>query len=98
MDTFGRDHHLGEVYLNGEALYEINTLKQVLDLTPLKRATDQEGSKYKWYCNVNDSTTEIYAHFKGQNPNKSLVEINVCPTVFFPKKQELITLQSMDFT
>ena len=86
MDTYGRDHHLGEVYLNGEALYEINTLEQVLDLTPLKRATDQEGSKYKWYCNVNDSTTEIYAHFKGQNPNKSLVEINVRPTVFFPKK------------
>lgn len=86
MDTYGRDHHLGEVYLNGEALYEINTLEQVLDLTPLKRASDQEGSKYKWYCNVNDSTTEIYAHFKGQNPNKALVEINVRPTVFFPKK------------
>lgn len=86
METYGRDHHLGEVYLNGEALYEINTLEQVQDLTPLKRATDQEGSKYKWYCYVNDSTTEIFAHFKGQNPNKALVEINVRPTVFFPKK------------
>ncbi len=86
MDTYGRDHHLGEVYLNGEALYEINTLEQVLDLNPLKRASDQEGSKYKWYCSVNDTTTEIYAHFKGQNPNKALVEINVRPTVFFPKK------------
>mgnify|MGYP001248305276 FL=1 len=86
MDTYGRDHHLGEVYLNGEALYEINTLEQVLDLTSLKRASDQEGSKYKWYCSVNDTTTEIYAHFKGQNPNKALVEINVRPTVFFPKK------------
>ena len=82
MDTYGRDHHLGEVYLNGEALYEINTLEQVLDLTSLKRASDQEGSKYKWYCSVNDTTTEIYAHFKGQNPNKALVEINVRPTVF----------------
>lgn len=86
MDTYGRDHHLGEVYLNGEALYEINNLEQVLDLNPLKRALDQEGSKHKWYCSVNDTTTEIYAHFKGQNPNKSLVEINVRPTVFFPKK------------
>ena len=71
MDTFEEITIWVRFYLNGEALYEINTLKQVLDLTPLKRATDQEGSKYKWYCNVNDSTTEIYAHFKGQNPNKS---------------------------
>ncbi|MGQ1784612.1 NosD domain-containing protein [Saccharicrinis sp. GN24d3] len=84
--TSGRDHHLGEVYLNGKALYEINKLSDVLTETPLKNATDTEGSKYKWYCESNQETTTIYANFKGLNPNKELVEINVRPTVFWPKK------------
>lgn len=86
MNTYGRDHHLGEVYLNGQALYEINTLEEVIMENPLERAVDQEGSKYKWYCESNAKTTIIYANFKGFNPNKELVEINVRPVVFFPKK------------
>ena len=84
--TYGRDHHLGEVYINGKALYEIDSLAKVFSETSLKRATDTEGSKYKWYCESNQETTTIYANFNGINPNKELVEINVRPTVFFPKK------------
>lgn len=84
--TYGRDHHLGEVYVNGKALYEIDSLSKVFSETPLKRATDEEGSKYKWYCESNEETTTIYANFNGRNPNKELVEINVRPTVFWPKK------------
>ena len=82
----GREHHLGEVYLNGKALYEIDSLEKVLLEEPLQGAKDQEGSKYKWYCSSNATTTSIYANFKGANPNEELVEINVRPTVFFPKK------------
>ncbi|WP_282147655.1 DUF1565 domain-containing protein [Algibacter lectus] len=84
--TYGRDHHLGEVYINGKALYEIDSLSKVSFLNPLKRAIDVEGSKYKWYCETNNETTTIYANFQDKNPNKELVEINVRPTVFFPKK------------
>jgi hypothetical protein len=84
--TYGRDHHLGEVYINGKALYEIDSLPKVFQETPLERATDIEGSKYKWYCESNEETTTIYANFNGVNPNNELVEINVRPTVFFPKK------------
>ncbi|WP_372753449.1 right-handed parallel beta-helix repeat-containing protein [Labilibaculum sp.] len=84
--TYGRDHHLGEVYVNGKALYEIDSLSKVFSETPLARATDGEASKYKWYCESTQETTTIYANFKGVNPNKELVEINVRPTVFFPKK------------
>ncbi|MBJ2175933.1 right-handed parallel beta-helix repeat-containing protein [Aureibaculum sp. A20] len=83
--TYGRDHHLGEVYINGKALYEIDSLAKVFSETSLKRATDTEGSKYKWYCESNQETTTIYANLNGINPNKELVEINVRPTVFFPK-------------
>ncbi|QWX84993.1 DUF1565 domain-containing protein [Cellulophaga sp. HaHaR_3_176] len=84
--TYGRDHHLGEVYINGKALYEIDSLAKVSLEIPLERATDVEGSKYKWYCETNQKTTTLYANFKGKNPNKEVVEINVRPTVFFPKK------------
>ena len=88
-NTYGRDHHLGEVYLNGKALYEIDELQKVLLENSLNRASDQEASKYKWYCESNQETTTIYANFKGLNPNKELVEINVRPTVFFPENTGL---------
>ena len=86
MNTFGREHHLGEVYINGEALYEIDELNKVFHETALNRAADSEASKYKWFCEVDDKTTTIYANFKGLNPNEEIVEINVRPTVFFPKQ------------
>ncbi|CAH8281458.1 uncharacterized protein DUF1565 [Mariniflexile fucanivorans] len=84
--TYGRDHHLGEVYVNGKALYEIDSLSKVFLEKSLDRAEDTEGSKYKWYCESNQETTTIYANFQGKNPNQELVEINVRPTVFFPRK------------
>ncbi|WP_299781662.1 right-handed parallel beta-helix repeat-containing protein [uncultured Formosa sp.] len=84
VNTYGRDHHLGEVYVNGKALYEIDSLSKVFSEKPLERATDTIGSKYKWYTESNDKFTTIYANFNGRNPNKENVEINVRPTVFFP--------------
>ena len=86
MKTYGRDHHLGEVYINGKSLYEIDDLSKVFSEDPLERAYDLESSKYKWYCEVNDKATIIYANFHGFNPNNEEVEINVRPSVFFPKK------------
>ncbi|MCL5129600.1 right-handed parallel beta-helix repeat-containing protein [Algibacter sp. L4_22] len=84
--TYGRNHHLGEVYINGKALYEIDSLSKVFQEKSLERAADIEGSKYKWYCESNEESTTIYANFNGVNPNKELAEINVRPTVFFPKR------------
>jgi len=83
---YGRNHHTGEVYLNGKSLYEIDSLKKVFDPQPLKDAQDQEGSLFQWYCESNSQTTTIWANFHGFDPNKEFVEINVRPAVFFPKK------------
>ncbi|HEC44715.1 MAG TPA: right-handed parallel beta-helix repeat-containing protein [Bacteroides sp.] len=83
---FGRDHHTGEVYLNGKSFYEIDSLEKLLDPLPLKGAQDQEGSLYQWYCESDSKTTTIWANFHGADPNRELVEINVRPAVFFPKK------------
>ncbi len=84
--NFGRDHHTGEVYLNGKSFYEIDSLEKVLNPVPLKGAQDQEGYLYQWYCESDSKTTTIWANFHDFNPNDELVEINVRPAVFFPKK------------
>ena len=86
INDYGRDHHLGEVYLNGKALYENDSVDKLLDEKPLQRATDQESSKYQWFCKSDEKKTIIYANFKNVNPNIETVEINVRPAVFFPKK------------
>ena len=86
INDYGRDHHLGEVYLNGNALYENDSVQKLMEEKPMKRAKDQEASKYQWYCKSDDEKTIIYANFKGLNPNVETVEINVRPAVFFPKK------------
>jgi len=94
----GRDHHTGEVYLNGKSFYEIDSLENVFDPKPLKGALDQEGSLYQWYCESNSKTTTIWANFHEFDPNKELVEINVRPAVFFPKKTGINYITVRGFT
>lgn len=66
------DLHLGEIYINGNALKESLAL-DTLETTP-----------NLWFTEVKDIETIIYANFGEQNPNKSLTEINVRATCFFP--------------
>ncbi len=69
----GRDHHTGEVYLNGDALYEVAALDKI-----------GEGDKKAWYCESDDENTYIWASFRDADPNQELVEINARPTCFYP--------------
>ncbi len=39
-----------------------------------------------WFAQVDDKNTTIWAQFKGVDPNKELVEMNVRKTVFYPDK------------
>ncbi len=39
-----------------------------------------------WFAEVDDKNTPIVAQFKGVDPNKELVEINVRQTVFYPRQ------------
>ncbi len=68
----GRKHHTGCVYLNGEWLFE---------------AADKEdlSEKKSWFAEVDDNKTTIWAQFEENDPNKTLVEINVRQTVFYPR-------------
>ncbi len=69
----GKDRSLGEVYLEGAALCEETKIEDAKEL--------ESG---RWYSEVDDQNTTIYAHFYGENPNKVLTEINVRPTCFTP--------------
>jgi len=86
FSRMGRDHHTGEVYLNGKSLFESHTLEGVLSPVPYSRTRDQEGSTYTWFCESDDKNTYIYANFHGYNPNNELVELNVRRACFYPAK------------
>jgi alpha-N-arabinofuranosidase len=96
--NFGRIHHTGEVYLNGKSFYEIDSLEKILNPHPLKGAQDQEGSLYQWYCKSDSKSTTIWANFHDFDPNKELVEINVRPSVFYPKKTGIDYITVRGFT
>ena len=70
--NYGKWHHRGDVYLNGEAFYEKETAAQV----------DQQ--EQSWHCRVDDEVTIIRANFAGADPNTELAEINVRESLFMP--------------
>jgi hypothetical protein len=75
--SYGSEHHVGEVYLNGKTFFEKFSLQEV------KRYS------HTWYTEVNDKTTRIWANFGWADPNKNLAEINVRECIIFPEKQGL---------
>ncbi|MCC6488982.1 MAG: right-handed parallel beta-helix repeat-containing protein [Candidatus Hydrogenedentes bacterium] len=77
FNPLGRQHHTGAVYLNGDWLMEAASLYDVLKPT---------GTMPRWFAEVGDTETVIWAQFKGVDPNKELVEINVRRTVFYPEE------------
>ena len=86
FDPQGRDHHTGAVYLDGDWLDEAATLDEVMK---------PAGDHPLWFGQVDDTQTTIRAQFKGIDPNKDRVAINVRQTVFYPRKPgvDYITLR-----
>ena len=81
----GRDHHTGEVFLNGESLFEVESLEKVRSPERWEPALDSDASLYTWYCEQEDDATVIFANFHEYDPNSELVEISVRPTCFYPR-------------
>ena len=82
--------HTGEVYLDRDSLYEAETLDEVLrgdrweGAWPLGRGEDLTACR--WFAEVNDTQTVIYANFGGRDPRKHHIEVNVRRNCFFPSK------------
>ena len=51
-----------------------------------------------WFAQVDNDTTTIWAQFKGVDPNKELVEINVRQSVFYPEKEGMNYITVRGFT
>jgi hypothetical protein len=75
--NYGNWHHRGDVYLNGEAFYETQTRPEV------------GQQQHRWFCEANERTTTIWAHFGDADPNRELAEINVRESVFMPEQSGL---------
>ncbi|MFP3153857.1 right-handed parallel beta-helix repeat-containing protein [Lachnospiraceae bacterium ZAX-1] len=94
--VYGLDKHLGDVYMNGQSLYEVITYDDLKDpkvrtevkddwtekITPI---LNPEQTKYVWYAKVDNGNTTIYANFQDYDPNAELVEISVRKSVFYPE-------------
>jgi hypothetical protein len=96
----GRQHHTGEVFLNGKALYEVTTLEQVESPSIHAESREPEASLYTWYCTSDEAYTNIYANFHAYDPNQELVEISVRKTCFYPEKPgvNFITIDGFHFS
>jgi hypothetical protein len=80
----GRPHHTGEVYLNGQALFETHLLEGVLHPKSFAEARNPAESLLTWFCESDGQFTYIYANFGARDPNKERVEINVRDACFYP--------------
>jgi len=89
FSPLGRQHHTGAVYLDGNWLTEAASLDDVMK--PM-------GSEALWFGEVDRENTTIWAQFKGVDPNRQRVEINVRQTVFYPEKTGIDYITVRGFT
>lgn len=81
------DTHLGDIYINGDSMYEANSVEDLYTAAiretgcQEKRADElivgSERTRYRWLAEVDGDTTTLYGNFQDKNPNESLIEINV---------------------
>ncbi len=77
--------HTGELYINGKAMYETQTLENVLKPEINKKSWDSAFTLHKWFTLQDGKNTVIYANFQGLNPNEETTEINVRKACFHPE-------------
>ncbi|HAF27141.1 MAG TPA: hypothetical protein DCG85_07500, partial [Lachnospiraceae bacterium] len=78
--------HTGAVFLNDRMMYETVTLDECIKGEADPFSWQRSESEYKWYTEQDGDKTVIYANFKGKDPNKENVEINVRRNCFMPDK------------
>lgn len=84
---YGKWHHRGDVYLDGEAFIE------------RKSEAEVAANLKSWFTSTNGLTTRIVANFGKANPNQALAEINVRDMCFAPESLGVnyITLSGLVF-
>ncbi len=80
FDGLGQEHHTGQVYVDGKAMYEAASLQALQMPAQGERAL-------RWHAAVSDEKTELWCDFQDLDPNERLVEISVRPCCFFPSSE-----------
>ncbi|MBE5786045.1 MAG: hypothetical protein E7324_00725 [Clostridiales bacterium] len=78
--------HTGCVYMNDRALYEAETMEELIAGAPYAPSWEPEYSIYKWLAVQDGNETVFYANFQDQDPNQQKIEINVRRRCFFPEE------------
>lgn len=90
--------HMGEVYVDGVALYEVQSLEQLKEAkvreTGFKVPWNEqavnmlcpERSVYQWYTQVDADNTTLWCNFQQIDPNQALIEVNVRKSCFAPSR------------
>lgn len=99
--VFGDEkRHLGDVYLDGHSLYEATSLESLrearVETTILDNWTgttvsvvEPEWTARRWFAEVGDEETVIWASFGDIDPREHLIEISVRPAVFWPTEHHV---------
>jgi len=96
----GKPQHLGEVFLNSNALYEKNTFEE-LTSEPSPRQKHAPNNHLRWFVQSDEKETTFFVVFgKDLNPNEELVEISVRESCFYPDKEYVnyITIRGFEFS
>ena len=79
-----------------EGLSGKNKIALVFKARPQK-LQDDANTAY-WFAEVDQESTTIWAQFKGVDPNKEMVEINVRQSIFYPEKTGMNYITVKGFT
>jgi hypothetical protein len=98
VDPLEQPVHLGDVYVNGQSIYEARFEEQLdspckWEASPYVTWADQkedilhpELTLYRWFAKVDSNTTTILIHLQDKNPNEELVEVSVRQSCFYPSQ------------
>lgn len=90
ISNLNRKTHTADIYIDGVSMYEAQSLAEV-DAGEERNhvhdfMTDEEiaepypaRTKYKWFAEVTDDVTTIYANFHDVKPSEHLIEMNLRP-------------------
>ncbi len=97
----GYDVHTGDVYVNGVSMFEASSMEDLYTASPRTEILNgysnmtppplqnPERTVYRWYAQVEATTTTILGNFRDKDPNKETIEINVRQCCFFPRQTNL---------
>ena len=99
-DWFQTDRidHVGEVYINGKAMFEVGSVDAVEHPVPFAPAREPEWSMHVWYAEVGEETTTVYANFGEFDPARETIEANARKYCFFPERTGIDYITVRGFT